>query len=592
MADEKLTDRNELTSPVDGDWVHIVDVSDTTDDPAGTSKKIKYSNLTQKRFVELRDVQDSDYLNKIGYVPRVISAGGPPYGRLRLEPMPDYTDFYGANAVINPQVAYLGGLSYNVFVSNFIVNGILYNIPVSRIVTLSNGDGSNPRIDLITVEVTDPVALTATITVIEGTPASSPIKPVADYETQAEITFRYVNTGETTDPNVSVELIYNENTGESSEWDNQFLLTDGDLDATDDPYDGTKYAKILDGVLQTDNRVVWDNDSEIEFKPTDKLVFAMKSNGSWDYYAYCQVKLINSTSGEYSVISLTNQNLEDYGFFDDDTTWQLVVVPLNDFLSPSENRPDYDRIEFKFDILVYIDLDFIQIQSNLPILPTPSAETLPQDDTGNEIETIPLNNHEGYFAFMSSPSTNATFTTGAKLLGGQAFIAISTTGKTVFPTVTGARLLNGDFFEASQTYIGHLWYDGTNINLRWNKVGVSIKERIGLACSDETSNLTTGASKLTFRMPYAMILTEVRANVNTAPTGSTIIVDINESGSTILSTKLSIDATEKTSTTASTPAVISDANLASDAEITIDIDQIGSTIAGKGLKVWLIGYRA
>jgi hypothetical protein len=33
--------------------------------------------------------------------------------------------------------------------------------------------------------------------------------------------------------------------------------------------------------------------------------------------------------------------------------------------------------------------------------------------------------------------------------------------------------------------------------------------------------------------------------------------------------------------------VISDSTLANDAEITIDIDQVGSTIAGKGLKVWL-----
>lgn len=91
-------------------------------------------------------------------------------------------------------------------------------------------------------------------------------------------------------------------------------------------------------------------------------------------------------------------------------------------------------------------------------------------------------------------------------------------------------------------------------------------------------------------MPYAMTVTGVRASVNTAPVGSTIIVDINESGTSILSTKLSIDASEKTSTTAATAAVISDSSLADDAEITIDIDQIGSSTAGTGLKVWLIGY--
>ena len=113
-----------------------------------------------------------------------------------------------------------------------------------------------------------------------------------------------------------------------------------------------------------------------------------------------------------------------------------------------------------------------------------------------------------------------------------------------------------------------------------------------IACSDETTSLTTGAAKANFRAPCAFTLTAVRASVNTAPTGSTLIVDINEAGSTVLSTKLSIDASEKTSTTAASAAVISDSAIADDAEITIDIDQIGSTIAGKGLKVTLIGTRA
>jgi hypothetical protein len=108
-----------------------------------------------------------------------------------------------------------------------------------------------------------------------------------------------------------------------------------------------------------------------------------------------------------------------------------------------------------------------------------------------------------------------------------------------------------------------------------------------IAASDETSNLSTGLGKVSFRMPYAATLLAVRASVKTAPTGSTIIVDINEAGSTILSTKLSIDASEKTSTTAATAAVISDSALADDAEITIDIDQVGSTIQGVGLKVYL-----
>jgi len=126
----------------------------------------------------------------------------------------------------------------------------------------------------------------------------------------------------------------------------------------------------------------------------------------------------------------------------------------------------------------------------------------------------------------------------------------------------------------------------------WKNHTLTVPVEIGLACSDETTSLTTGTAKVTFRLPYAMTLTAVRASVTTAPTGSTLVVDVNEGGTSVLSTKLSIDASEKTSTTAASAAVISDSALADDAEITIDIDQIGATVAGAGLKVWLIGVRA
>ena len=119
---------------------------------------------------------------------------------------------------------------------------------------------------------------------------------------------------------------------------------------------------------------------------------------------------------------------------------------------------------------------------------------------------------------------------------------------------------------------------------------VSTIEYIQIPLSDETNSLTTGSAKYTFRMPFDMTLTEVRASATTAPSGSLIIVDINQSGTSILSTKLSIDENEKTSLTATTPAVISTSALVNDAEITLDIDQVGARAAtGKGLKILLKG---
>ena len=105
----------------------------------------------------------------------------------------------------------------------------------------------------------------------------------------------------------------------------------------------------------------------------------------------------------------------------------------------------------------------------------------------------------------------------------------------------------------------------------------------------EATTVTTGTAERTFRMPYAFKLTAVRASLTTVSSSGIPTVDINESGVSILSTKLTIDANEKSSTTAATAAVISDTDLADDAEITIDVDVAGT--GAKGLKVYMIGYR-
>ena len=119
----------------------------------------------------------------------------------------------------------------------------------------------------------------------------------------------------------------------------------------------------------------------------------------------------------------------------------------------------------------------------------------------------------------------------------------------------------------------------------------SATEALVIAVGDETTAIAAGTTKVTLRMPYAFTLSSVRGSLATAQTsGSIFTVDINEAGTSVISTKLTIDNTEKTSQTAAAPPVISDASLADDAEMTIDIDQIGDGTA-KGLKVILIGKK-
>ena len=139
----------------------------------------------------------------------------------------------------------------------------------------------------------------------------------------------------------------------------------------------------------------------------------------------------------------------------------------------------------------------------------------------------------------------------------------------------------GDLSKTPSNYKAAFATDGTLIE-------VSNIDAMVVACSDETTDITTGTAKVTFRAPHAMTITGVRASLTTASSSGDPTVDINEGGTSILGTKLSIDANEKTSTTAATPATITDNTIADDAEITIDIDAAGT--GATGLKVTIL-YR-
>ena len=105
-------------------------------------------------------------------------------------------------------------------------------------------------------------------------------------------------------------------------------------------------------------------------------------------------------------------------------------------------------------------------------------------------------------------------------------------------------------------------------------------------CSGDTETFNEGVL-VTFRMPGAVTFTDVRASLTSAATSGTVEIDILVDGTSILSTLLTINATEKTSATA-TPAVISFSDIGDDAEVTIQVTNDADGL-GTGLKVALIG---
>lgn len=185
-------------------------------------------------------------------------------------------------------------------------------------------------------------------------------------------------------------------------------------------------------------------------------------------------------------------------------------------------------------------------------------------------------------ALTTNPLSQFATTTSAQLAGvisdetGSGGALVFATGPTLSSPVVGTQTAGDNSTKAASTAYAD------------NAVAKQ-PEVLIIAVSDETTAITTGTAKVTFRMPFAMTLTSVRASLTTSSSSGNPAIDVNESGASIFSTTLTIDSGEKTSTTAATAAVISDSSLADDAEMTIDIDTAGTGAAG--LKVYLIGTR-
>ena len=139
-------------------------------------------------------------------------------------------------------------------------------------------------------------------------------------------------------------------------------------------------------------------------------------------------------------------------------------------------------------------------------------------------------------------------------------------------------------YSASTDTLTHTNTDGTTLTAT-----IKAKRSLDYALSDQTTAITTG-TPLTCRAPYAFTITSVKASLKTAQaSGSLFTLDIKKNGTSIFSTLLTFDNTEKTTATAATAAVLSSTTLADDDELTFIVTQVGDGTA-VGLVAYIIGY--
>ena len=104
--------------------------------------------------------------------------------------------------------------------------------------------------------------------------------------------------------------------------------------------------------------------------------------------------------------------------------------------------------------------------------------------------------------------------------------------------------------------------------------------------------LVAGVDKApTIVAPHALTIVKVKVVVKTAPTGASLIVDVNKAGTTIFTTQGNRPtiAAGDTQADSGVPDVTA---LAEGDKITIDVDQVGSTVAGADLTVEVVCKQA
>ena len=124
-------------------------------------------------------------------------------------------------------------------------------------------------------------------------------------------------------------------------------------------------------------------------------------------------------------------------------------------------------------------------------------------------------------------------------------------------------------------------------SLKADSIEVGSDGQISTVTLKSASTLTTGTAKDSWVAPRDFeIIGDVYAHVGTAPTGATLIADLNIAGTTVFTTQsgrptIAISGTDDTAT----PEVVAGT---AGQTITLDIDQIGSSVAGANMVVTFV----
>jgi len=151
-----------------------------------------------------------------------------------------------------------------------------------------------------------------------------------------------------------------------------------------------------------------------------------------------------------------------------------------------------------------------------------------------------------------------------------------------------------EFIELTDTPVSYDCQNGKNVKVGYGLPNptelIFTPDYMDFACSDEDSDLAvTRVFTMICNRDYPYV-SSVEFSVTEAPTGANLEFDVLKNGTTVYTITPSIDAGEKLTATATTQQQINGSNfsLAIGDELRVLITQVGSTVAGAGLKATMV----
>jgi hypothetical protein len=325
------------------------------------------------------------------------------------------------NVLLSGNASWSGtGMTFNVSELRYSIDGVIYSAGPTN-VNLSVGDPSNPRFDAIIANDS------SVISVLPGTPSANPLAPAIPGNA---VLVQYVLVAaNATTPSITNEFVYRE--GSSPDWVPLASagaapnLTANFSSATPTPFQGTE-CTLVSAPAYVSNKYIQFTKGSGSIARANYPFLSIRIRLSASIGTRnITIQLFNGNTALATAVSATAWGLNTTLI----NTWQLVVIPLTAFNSPTITTVSRVRFYFSGTTPTPISVAFDDIKFQSGFGPQTATATFDVLDNGTTIgDTAKLN-------FIDGIGTNVVVTDDP--VNNKIDVKVDSTGVTTINTLSG-----------------------------------------------------------------------------------------------------------------------------------------------------------